>query len=160
MENFVEYSLPYRLTLLDWAKRLAATAALLFVGGFAVLYLGAIGLAVCAVLCYVAYRVFISFNYEWEYSLVEDEVHFTKIINKERRREVLKADLGKTVCYGPVEHLPAQTGSRRSFVSNGGELPVYYWVTEKKNGEKVCILFQPDERILGVFAVRARGKLQ
>jgi len=160
MERFIEYSLPYRLTAVDWAKRLGLTCGLLFVAAAAVLYRKAIGLVLCVVLCYLAYRVYVSFQYEWEYSLVEDEILFTKIINKERRREVLKADLTKTQSYGPVEHLPSNTPTVRSFLSNQGELPAYYWITEKKNGEKVCILFQPDERMLGTFAVLARGKLQ
>lgn len=161
MENFIEYCLPYKLTASDQFKRVVYTVVPMVLGVFLIMYLGLIGVVLCAGLCYLAYRLFLSFVYELEYSLLENEITFTKIINKERRRELLKADIAKTESYGPVEHLPAnQKAKVRSFLSNQGEEPAYYWVTEDAKGEKVCILFQPTPAVLEVFAVRARGKLQ
>ena len=99
-----------------------------------------------------------SFNFEWEYTLLENEIAFSKIINKERRRELMKADISKTESYGPLENMPAANGVKVcSYLSNQGEEPNYYWITQNKKGEKVCILFQPNEAVLNVFAVRARG---
>lgn len=160
MENFIEYCLPYKLTALDHAKRVFYTVAPMILGVFLIMYLGLIGVLLCAGLCYLAYRLFLSFSYELEYSLLENEITFSKIINKERRRELLKADIAKTESYGPIEHLPAGQQKVRSFLSNQGEEPAYYWITLDAKGEKVCILFQPNEAVLNVFAVRARGKLQ
>ena len=158
MENFVEYCLPYRLTAADQIKRVLFTVLPILLGIFFIMFLGPLGILLCAVCCYVAYRVLASYNYELEYTFLEDEITFTKIINKERRRELMKADLTKTECYGPIDHLPAGIRNIRSFLSHQGEEPEYFWITHKKNGEKVCILFQPDERIRTAFAVRARGK--
>lgn len=160
MENFIEYSLPYRLTGGDWIKRMGLTAAILLIGAVALMLHPLIGMVVAVVCVYVSYKVYVSFNYELEYTLLENEITFTKVINKERRREVLKADITKTESYGLIDRMPSNVGAVRSFLSHEGELPEYFWITQKKNGEKVCILFQPDERILNVFAVRARGKLQ
>lgn len=160
MENFIEYSLPYKMTALDQVKRVVYTLAPMFLGIFLIMYLGAIGILLCAGLCYLAYRLFLSFNYELEYTLLENEIAFSKIINKERRRELMKADIAKTVSYGPMENMPRGQQKIRSFLSNQGEEPAYYWITLDGKGEKVCVLFQPTQAVLDVFATRARGKLQ
>ena len=104
--------------------------------------------------------MFLSFNFEYEYSLLENELTFTKIINKERRRELLKADISKTECYGPLENMPANQQKVRSFLSNQGEEPCYYWITRDAKGDPLCILFQPTPAVLEVFAARASGKLR
>lgn len=160
MENFIEYCLPYKLTVQDQFRRALYVIFPMFVGVFLIILLGPIGLLLCAALCYLAYRLLVSFYYELEYSLVEDEITFSKIINKERRRELLKADISKTESYGPIEHRPEQSGRVRSFLSHQGEEPNYYWITRNIKGERVCILFQPTPAVLEVFAVRARGKLR
>jgi hypothetical protein len=160
MENFIEYCLPYRMTVQDQLKRALYTIAPMVVGVYLIMRLGLLGVVLCAGLCYLAYRLFLSFNYELEYSLLENEISFSKIINKERRRELLKADISKTECYGPIGHLPSNTPKVHSFLSNQGEEPNYYWITLNSKGEKVCVLFQPTPAVLEVFAVRARGKLQ
>ncbi len=159
MENFIEYCLPYKMTPADHFKRMIYTVAPMALGVFLIMYLGAIGIFLCGGLCYLAYRLYLSFNYELEYTLLESEITFTRIINKERRREMCKADIAKTVSYGPMEKMPK--GMKiRSFLSNQGEEPCYYWLTLDAKGEKVCILFQPTPAVLDVFATRARGKLQ
>ena len=160
MENFIEYCLPYQLTAADRVKQYGLTITLLAIGAVMIVVLGPLGILLCAAACYAAYRVYFSFFYELEYTLLENEITFTKIINKERRREILKADISKTESYGPVAGLPAGARNVRSFLSHQGEEPEYYWITQKKNGEQVCILFQPDQRVLNVFATRARGKLR
>ncbi len=160
MENFIEYCLPYRLTGEDRMKQYGLTIGLLVLGALMIMLLGPVGILVCAAACYLAYRVFFSYLYELEYTLLENEITFTKIINKERRREILKADISKTESYGPIEKMPAGVKNVRSFLSHQGEEPEYFWITQKKNGEPVCILFQPNERVLAVFSTRARGKLR
>ena len=160
MENFIEYCLPYRMTMADQLKRTVYTVAPMVLGVFLIMYLGSIGILLCAGLCYLSYRLFLSFNYELEYSLLENEITFTRIINKERRREMCKADISKTVSYGPMENMPKGQQKVRSFLSNQGEEPCYYWITLDQKGEKVCILFQPTPAVLDVFATRARGQLQ
>ena len=159
MENFIEYTLPYKLTARDHALRILSILIPLAIGTAAIMLLGMVGIAVCLVLCYISYRFFLSFYYELEYSLVQDEIYFAKIINTERRKELLKADIGKTVSYGPIENLPKGNLTIRSMLSHQGDLPEYFWQTFDAKGNAVCILFQPTPEMLDVFAVRARGKL-
>ena len=160
MENFIEYSLPYKLTAQDQLKRMLCIFVPLLAGVGLIMWLGLLGILLCAVLCYISYRLFVGFYYELEYSLLENEITFSKIINKERRRELLKADIAKTERYGLLENLPKQAGQIYSFLSHQGEEPAYYWITGNEKGEKLCILFQPNEAVLEVFSVRARGKMQ
>ena len=164
MENFIEYSMPYKLTLADQFKRGFFTALLLFAGAVSIVFFMPIalilGLILCAGFCYLAYRVFISYKYELEYTLLENEISFARVINKERRKELLVADIAETERYGLYNGQPAEGMRTVSLVFNQGELSVYYWITRNKKGERVRLLFQPNEAILGVFEVRARGKKQ
>jgi hypothetical protein len=159
MQNFIEYSLPYKMTAKDQMLRILSVLVPLGVGVASIMLLGVLGIAICAVLCYFSYRWFLSFNYELEYTLVEDEIHFAKIINKERRKDLFTADIGKTVSYGPIEKKPAGNLPIRSLLSHQGELPAYFWITVDGKGNKICIFLQPNEEMLDVFATRARGKL-
>ena len=158
MENFVEYTLPYKLTLTDHIKRIVFSVAPMALGVFLIMQLWVIGMILTLGLCYLSYRLYLSFFFEWEYTLLEDEIRFGKIINKERRREMLVASIGKTVEFGPLANKPAADCKVNSFLSNQGEQPEYFWTTFTDKGEKICILFQPDERMLEVFDRRARGK--
>ena len=160
MENFIEYSLPYKMTMKDRAMQALYTVAPMVLGVFLIMTLGLIGILLCAGLCYIAYRLYLSFFYELEYTLLEDEIGFAKIINRERRRDLMKASIAKTESYGPIANRPAVQCPTRSFLSNQGEEPEYYWITFDEKGNKVCILFQPTEAVLDVFSVRARGKLR
>ncbi len=160
MKNFVEYTLPYKLTWKDQCLRILGAVLPMTIGIWLIMLLGLIGAVFCGVLCYVAYRLYISYHYEYEFSLVEDEIHFAKIINLERRKELLKANIGKTESYGPLENMPKTTCKVCSFLTHQGEEPEYYWITYTEKGEKICVLFQPKEEVLEVFSVRARGKLR
>lgn len=158
MENFVEYTLPYKLTPADQVKRVAFVGLPMALGVFLIMYLGMIGIAACAILSFIAYKLYLTFFFEWEYTLLEDEVRFGKIINKERRKEMLTASITKTIEYGPLMNKPNADCKVISFLSNQGEEPEFYWITVTDKGDRVCILFQPDCRILEVFDRRARGK--
>ena len=158
MENFIEYCLTYKMTPQDQLKRCLYTVAPMALGVFLIMLLGPIGILLCAGCCYLAYRLFMSFYFEYEVSLLENEITFTKIINKERRKELLKADIAKTESYGLLSDLKDKNLKTRSFLSHQGEEPEYYWITLTEKGEKICILFQPTEAVLQVFEIRARGK--
>lgn len=160
MENFIEYSLPYKMTAKDRLMQALCTVGPMVLGVVLIMLLGVLGILLCAGLCYVSYRLYLSYIYELEYTLLEDEISFTKIINKERRRELLTAGITKTEWYGPIANRPNLQCPVRSFVSNQGDLPEYYWITYDKKGNKVCILFQPTPAVLEVFSIRARGKLR
>ena len=160
MQNFIEYVLPYKMTAADQMKRVAYTFIPMLLGIFLIMYLGLIGILLCAGLCYLSYRLFLSFIFEYEYTLLEDQISFSKVINKERRRDLLTASIKKTECYGPIENRPNGQYKVVSFLANQGEEPEYYWITAGSKGEKLCILFQPNQEILDVFNVRARGKLR
>lgn len=160
MENFIEYSLPYKMTPMDRMMQMLCTVGPMAIGVLLIMFLGMPGILLCIGLCYLSYRLFLSYIFELEYTLLEDEIAFSKIINKERRRELLTASIAKTECYGPIANRPAIQCPVKSMVSHQGDLPEYFWITYDKKGNKICVLFQPTEAVLSVFAIRARGKLR
>ena len=42
-----------------------------------------LGVLFSLILFYISYKIFLKFNIEWEYTLVGNEIRFSKIINKE-----------------------------------------------------------------------------
>ena len=160
MENFIEYSLPYKMTAKDRMMQMLCAVGPMLLGVALIMFLGVLGILLCAGLCFVSYRMYLSYIYELEYTLLEEEISFSKIINKERRRELLTASIAKTESYGPIDRCPATSCPIKSLVSHQGDLPEYFWITYDQKGNKVCILFQPTPAVLDVFAIRARGKLR
>jgi hypothetical protein len=160
MENFIEYCLSYKPTAKDRMMQMVSTVGPMVLGVGLIMYLGVLGIALCAGLCYLAYRWYLSYIYELEYTLLEDEISFSKIINKERRRDLFSASIAKTESYGPIENRPAVQCPVKSVVSHQGDLPEYFWITYDKKGNKICVLFQPTPAVLDVFSTRARGKLR
>ncbi len=160
MKNFVEYTLPYKLTPTDQTKRFFSAVLPMTIGIWLIMVLGIFGVLICAVLCYVAYRLYLSYHFEYEFSLVEDEIRVAKIINLEKRKDLASYNIGKTESYGPIENLPQNSGKLRSYLTHQGEEPEYFWITYGERGEKVCVLFQPSQEVLEVFSTRARGKLR
>ncbi len=117
----------------------------------------------CALLYYLAYNIFNRFNVDWEYSLVSDEIRFSKIINKSKRRDIITVSLSKIDKVARIndsEHISsmrAHYDAKYSFVSQSTH--DYYFITATdKKGRRVIIFFEPDERMCENFKTTLRGK--
>ncbi len=118
---------------------------------------------VCAVLYYVAYKIFCRFYVEWEYTLVDDEIRFAKIINKSKRRELVTMPLSKAEIVARVNdkaHASALNkpySKKLSLISQTAN-DYYFIAGYDKTGKNVCIFFEPDERMCENFKTTLRGK--
>ena len=167
MENFVEIVIEKKMNAMDRIKWFVATFIPLMIGTFLVFAVGGpfkiLAVLVCAGLYYLGYKIFNSFYIEWEYTLVSNEIYFAKIVNKIRRKDILTLDIPKTEVMAKISD--AQHKSQRecgakhySFISQTNN-DYYFVVGYDKDGNKVCVDFEPDDRIIEVFKTLALSKV-
>lgn len=138
----------YLVVLLSSIKELAGFAPVAFVA--------------CAVLCYFVYKNIGRFNVEWEYILVGTELRFSMIMDKSKRRDIVNVDVSKTEVIARVNDsahngVLSSFSKKYSFLSNLTD-DYFFMVSTDTKGKRVCILFEPDDRLIENFKTTARGK--
>lgn len=160
MEKFIEISRHKKPTATELCMQYLLPLLIMIAGAYVlVLFINMrlttlvpLALVLLAVCTFLAYKLFCSFNIDVEYVLVEDEIRFTRIINKSRRREVVTADLRNTDCFARVDdsanNRSLKNGAYRrfDFTSGQGEKWFFSGLSSKKH--KVTVIFEPDERML------------
>lgn len=112
-----------------------------------------LALILCVVAVYFSYKIHCSYNVDWEYIFIDDELRFTKIINKSRRKELLTVSLSKAeavarVTDGAHNHFLKNPGYRKyNFKTNTSD-NVWLVAGVDARGSRVCVAFEPDERML------------
>ena len=168
MEGYIEVVVPKKMTFEVQVKRFVMTVLPLMLAIFLmmqnndsilriVFFIAAIGLI------YLAYRMFLNFYIDWEYTFVTNEVSFAKIMNKSKRKDILTCQVADTVVMTKntdKEHLRSipQDAKKYNFLSGSGE-EHYVWITKNKAGKTICVYFEPNEVMLQSMAKLARGKI-
>ena len=118
---------------------------------------------VCVGLIYLAYRMFMGFYIEWEYTFVINEIKFAKIMNKSRRKDLFTCQIKDTVLFAKntnedaLRSVPKDAKTYR-FLSNVSE-EFYVWVTKDDKGKQICIWFEPNEVMIKGFSTLVRSKV-
>ena len=171
MENFIEIAVARKNNFKDTLTCFAGTILPMFIGTYIVIMLYAsstsglliLGVVLCALLYFLAYRVFCSFNVEWEYTLVGNELRFSKIINKNKRRELMTVSLSKI----DIVARPEDNSNNYKYRTNKAlkhnfssqtDSQTYFIVGVNEKGKHVCIVFEPDSRMIDNFKTTLRGK--
>lgn len=173
MEKFIEVAVPRKNNLKDHVICFVCCMLPILLGTYLVMMIYSatnrdfmmVGLSciICAALYYFAYKIFCRFTVEWEYTLVDDEIRFAKIINKSKRRELVTVSLSKVDAVARVndkEHANILANSfAKKFSLISQTTDDYYFISGyDKSGNKVCVFFEPDERICENFKTTLRGK--
>lgn len=167
MEGFSEVSVAQKMDAGAQIKRFLGTVVPLMLAIMIItLSLPSIFMIVkflaCVGLVYLSYRMFMGFYIEWEYSFVTDEIHFAKIMNKNRRKDLFTCQLKDTVVLfkntdrAHLSEVP-RDAQQHWFVSQHSAQH-YIWVVKNAKGKTLCIHFEPNETMLNGFTVLARGK--
>lgn len=167
MENYIETVVKKKNTLIDYVKGYGLPFLPFFVGVYVFVLMmnikgfsafAPLAMIACVVIAYFVYKSFGGLNVEWEYILVGTELRFSKIIDKSKRRDLFAVDLSKVESIGSIDNLNNNSVSKKyNFTSNTGG-NVYYMITTLPKSGKVCILFEPDDRLLENFKTTLRGK--
>lgn len=171
MEKFIETVVPKRNNIKDYFMCFISCLLPMLIGTWLVilvLNVGAdfpvVGLAcvVCAVLYYVSYKIFVLFYVEWEYVLVDDEVRFSKITNKSKRRDVVTVLLSKVEVVSKITNTSQinrikNVEKKYSFISQCTN-DYYFMVATDNSGKRVCIFFEPNDKMKDNFKKSLYGK--
>lgn len=173
MELYIETAVARKNSITDIAKCFFCCMLPLVLGTYLVMLVLALknssflvlSLVACALLYYLSFKIFTRFNIEWEYTLVQDEIRFSKVINKSKRKELFTIPLSKVsalVGCDSTEYsvtLRRFNGKKYNFTSQT-KAPNYLLQATDKKGERVLIIFEPNDKMLENFKTTLRGKIQ
>lgn len=106
---------------------------------------------------YLAYRFSMSFNVEYEYSLVKNEIDIDKIVNRKKRKRMTTVNIKGLEAFGRCGENPEY----KRYVGNAGVKKIYacakkddadnYFVVYFENSIKVMTVFSPSGKIVDVI---------
>lgn len=172
MENYIETVVAKKNKFTDLILGCFLSFLPIFVGAYLFILLSSIeslagfaplALIACLVICYFVYKNFGKFNIEWEYILVGSELRFSKIIDKSKRRDIVSVDMSKTEIIARIndnEHNSSLRSVQHKYDFTSNKTNDYFFmITSDLKGKRVCVLFEPDDRLLENFKTTVRGKL-
>ena len=171
MEKHIEMSLAKKMTFTDRLLSLAASLLPMLISCYILVlvvslkFSSFISLAViiCAVSLFASYKIFCSFNIDWEYIFIDDEIRFSKIINKNRRKELVTVNLSKAETVARINDSAhnrplSDSGYKRyNFKSNTTD-DCWFVAGLSSKGERICVVFEPDERMLEALKLTVRSR--
>lgn len=155
MDMFIEKIVRKKKTAFD---RIVAVFIFLFSLGvvFTVPFiLRGIGLLISIGVLYAAYKILISFNIEYEYSVTNNFIDIDKIINQRKRKKVYSGDCkdfelvakkNSSKYNSAFDNIPQKIPAVSSMQSDD----IYFIVTNNEKG-RLIIYFEPDDRMLESF---------
>ncbi len=171
MDRYVEISVTKQLTLKDRFVSMLISVLPMLVGVYLVVLvlsskattLLPFAIIICVLLCWLSFKVYSWFNIDWEYTLVDDELRFAKIINKSKRRELITVRLPQT------EVLAKISDSNHNNILKRTDIRKYKYISQTTNdyyfinsfdtkGNRVCVYFEPDEKMRECLKYILRSK--
>lgn len=171
MEQFIETTVYRKNNLKDYALCFVLCILPILVGTYLIMLayglknqgLLMVAIVISAILYYVSYKIFNSFNVDYEYSIVDDEIRFAKIINKSKRKELLTVNRSNIKIIARVndkEHISALKSpidKKYSLISQTND-DYYFILASTKTGKNICIFFEPNDRMCENFKATLRQK--
>ncbi len=116
------------------------------------------GLLLVAVVVYFTYRVVLSFNVEYEYSLVNTEIDIDKIENQRRRKRLTTASIKGLETFGlckdktdEYDKCKNDAQVKKVFACCNKSSLDNYFIVYSENGVKKMLVFNPSEKIVSVI---------
>ena len=110
-----------------------------------------------AVVIYVAYKIIISMNVEYEYSVTNGDLDIDRIVSKKRRKKLVSIKLRDAEYFAPFEdehiRVAEDTSIKRVIdASSSIDAPRLYFIIYYNNSEKTCLLFEPTDEMIENFS--------
>ncbi len=107
---------------------------------------------------YVAYRVAVSINVEYEYSLVNTEIDVDRITNKRRRKRITTARIKGAEAFGVAkenkheyEKYLSDASVKKVIACHDKKSDENYYVVYLEGNERKMLVFSPSERIIEII---------
>lgn len=125
------------LALTAYIPQISSIALLLVVGGY-----------------YGIYLLITSFNIEYEYSMVNNEIDIDKIINVRRRKRLTTINIRTVECFGrksdggEFESRMRNTHTEKLYACRDKDDDSVYYAVYRENDADKMILFNPSDKML------------
>ena len=115
-------------------------------------FLGGIGLALCIVAVWIAYKILASFNLEYEYSVTNNYIDIDKIINQSKRVKLFSGDCKDFEMIARKDSSKYNSSynnisQKIVAVSSMNAEDIYFILTNNDKG-RLIIFFEPDNKML------------
>jgi len=110
-----------------------------------------------ALIIYAAYVLWSSLNVEFEYIVTNGDLDIDKIVAKKRRKKLLRIKMRDVEYFAPLNDQHIHVAEDKSVdtvidVSSTIDSPDVYFAIYFNNSEKVCLLFEPTDKMIENFA--------
>ncbi len=118
---------------------------------------GSILFLLTAGVIYLAYRFSMSFNVEYEYSLVKNEIDIDKIMNRRKRKRLTTVNIKGLEAFGycdknhEYEKFAGDISVKKIYACEKKNNENNYFVVYFENSIKVMTVFSPSEKIVEVI---------
>ncbi len=125
-------------------------------------YLGAFSVIAVALIIYLAYRLLLSFDMEFEYCLVDKEIRVDKILSKKKRKDYIRVE-GDEIEYIAKLSDVGESELKNTKIYMASEFmnaPDNYVVKANKGGVAMSVVIKGDERVLAHLKRVMPGKVR
>lgn len=110
-----------------------------------------------AVVLFIAYKIIVSMNVEYEYSVTNGDIDVDRVISKKRRKRMVSVKLRNVEYFAPFEgehiRVAEDTSIRRIIdASSSLDAPRLHFVIYYNNSEKTLLLFEPTDEMIENFS--------
>lgn len=160
MDFFNEWIVKRKRSVLDimtiFITLLAAVFIIYLLLAFSRYIIGLLPIAIALVI-YLAYRVISNSNIEYEYIVTNGNMDVDKIIARKRRKKVLSINAKDFEYFAPLtqEHASVfddKSITKRIDVSSNTPSERTHFAIYYNNGEKVCLIFEPTDKMIENFS--------
>lgn len=106
---------------------------------------------------YLAYRLIVAQNVEFEYVVTNGDLDIDKIVARRKRKRIFSASCKDFEIVAKVSSSGFDEAARNTKVKiDAASMPSYpdaYYATLNYKGEKTLVIFEPDERMLNNFKI-------
>lgn len=159
MDVFIEKIVARRKGAKDFIMILAVIIGGLILSGavFSIKLVSSFAPIIVLGVIYVAYRLIVSRNIEFEYAVTNGDLDIDKIISQRKRKRIFSASckefevvakLGSVHFTQDVKNI-----NKRIEAVSSMDSPDVYFATLNYSGQKTVVFFEPDKRMLDAFKI-------
>ncbi len=167
MDSFMEYMIKQKKTKKTILKSIALMFAALLMSlvlTFIFLFIIPPAISILPILIfavfYLAYRITVSFDLEFEYILTNGELDIDKITNKKRRKRLITVHCKTFIAFGKVgsgEYSNEENSDFSKIIVANANSSTYddYFAVFYVNGQKMKLIFNPTQKMIDIFKIYA-----
>lgn len=162
MDFFNEYIVKKQKNAADFAKIagiILGGLVLIFILMLFMRFVGSLFLLLAAAVIYGMYYFISSQSIEFEYIVTNGELDIDKIIARRRRKRLVSVDSKDFEYFAPYSEKYSREYSAQDInkkINAAGTLNAdnVFFAVYHKNNEKICLIFQPTEKMVKEFSLR------